>query len=551
MSEPHDWLVEIDGDAPVVVYAPHGGRRAADAGRGANVNDLHTDELSLEIARRLGASAIINRGLDRNEHDLNRISTLRSTRSDVLSRLDRVIDVATRGGQRTALVLLVHGWNISSAWCDIGVGLTESAGELRGRNPTVSRAVLDRVCLPLIDRLRAAGLEGSIGHRYAASGKENVTQIFSGRHAEDDDEIIARLSQRAAAGALDGIQIELGIPLRWPGPRRDRLIEVLCAVLEDEIRERENAEGASATCPRTEWDLPPRQLDRPADRPEPGYAVQAVLADGSGLFLGAEPGGARSLAARVCIARPDGRMALFVAEGPWNGDPGSYAVAGLRFEASENRRGDREFAMRLEYDGPMVLYPTHDAFLDLERGLAGADIQDASLRLEFTPHSGGFGRLTGSVSFGPGQMEVAATAVCNRGGRLDPAADSRLRVHITEGPRAPEVLADAGVERDPKLLLRDGRLVLPAGSSEAGSDEAGSDSQARDSPDKSGRGEIHATVRARVPVFRILPDGTAIRVTFGVAEFEGTSEDSAGGVGLFEEVSIIRPRGRQGSPGKG
>ena len=239
-------------------------------------------------------------------------------------------------------------------------------------------------------------------------------------------------------------------------------------------------------------------------------------------------------------------MALFVAEGPWNGDPGSYAVAGLRFEASENRRGEREFAMRLEYDGPMVLYPTHDAFLDLERGLAGADIQDASLRLAFTPQGGGFGRLTGSVSLGTSRLEVAATAVCNRGGRLDPATGSRLRVHITEGPRAPRVLADAGVERDPKLLLRDGRLVLPAASG-----EAGSDSQAGDSHDESGRGGIQATVRARVPVFRILPDGTAIRVTFGVAEFEAAGEDTEGGVGLFEEVSIIRPRGRQGSPGKG
>ncbi len=205
--------------------------------------------------------------------------------------------------------------------------------------------------------------------------------------------------------------------------------------------------------------------------------------------------------------------------------------------------------MLLDYDGPMVLYPTHDAFLDLERGLAGADVQDASLRLAFTPQGGGFGRLTGSVSLGTSRVEVATTAVCNRGGRLDPATGSRLRVHITEGPRAPEVLADAGVERDPKLLLRDGRLVLPSGSGEHG----GHDRIENSGEGGAGgpRGAIHATVRARVPVFRILPDGTAIRVTFGVAEFEGTGEDSAGGVGLFEEVSIIRPRGRQGSPGKG
>lgn len=521
-----DWLAEVHGEAPLVVYAPHGGRRDAVAGRGASVNDLHTDAMALGIARRLGAGAVVNRGLDRNLCDLNRIATLKREQASVLARLRSAIDVATQGGRRPALVLLLHGWNTSAPWCDVGVGLTESCGELRGRNPTVSRHAYDRVCTGLVVRLRAAGLEASIGHRYAASGRDNVTQLFSGRHAADDDRAVAGLSSMAAAGMIDGVQLELGIPLRWPGAHRDTFLDVLCDVLAAESRDRRA--GACPVSARAEWSLPPRRIDRAGDRPEHGYALQAALSDGSGLFFGAEPTGARSMAARVCLARPGGAMSLFVAEGPWGGALGRYHVAGLRFDAAASAGADAgtAFDASMVYRGPVVRYATHDAFLDLERGLAAADIEEAVLDLRYVHHDTVFGTLHGRIRIGQERIEIAATAVSSRGSRLEPAAGSRLRVHITDRPHGPRALAASSADAEARSveLSQDGARIVCS----------------REAADLDGR------VVARVPVYRTLPDGSALRVTFGVAEFEtirsggGARGMGPASYGLFEEVVVLR-----------
>lgn len=522
------WLTELDGDAPLVIYAPHGGRRSPDAERGASVNDLHTDSMALEIARRLAASAIVNRGLDRNVSDLNRISTLKTDVRGVLERLESAVALATHDGCRQAIVLLVHGWNISAPWCDVGVGLTESGGELRGRHPTVSRSAYENFCLPLIERLHAAGLGASTGHRYAASGGENVTQLFSGRHAGDDEPVVARLSRLAASGMIDGVQLELGIPLRWPGRYRDTFMETLCRLLDEEMRAR--AATAHEINTRNEWALPPRHIDRPTERSEHGYAVQAALADGSGLFLGAEPSGARSMAARLCLARPDGSMLLFVAEGPWAGDAGRYEVAGLRFAAAAAGAAPG-FDADISYRGPVVRYATHRAFLDLERGLAGAEVQDVEVDLRYEHRGEGFGSLAGALRLGGELLEIDSTAVCSRGSRLDPAPRSRLRVYITEEPHGPAAFVAAPVGAEPAAigLSDDGRRIAWNSAGDGSSGECA---------------VLDGRVVARVPVYRTLPDGSAIRVTFGVAVFDvldvidGNASPSRG---LFEQVEILGP----------
>src|SRR5438445_3874232 len=73
-----DWLETLDGDAPILLIAPHGGRAgaAARATLHPKVNDLETAEITRELARRLGAPALINVGMDRNELDCNRLSQL-------------------------------------------------------------------------------------------------------------------------------------------------------------------------------------------------------------------------------------------------------------------------------------------------------------------------------------------------------------------------------------------------------------------------------------------------------------------------------------------
>ena len=116
-----------------------------------------------------------------------------------------------------------------------------------------------------------------------------------------------------------------------------------------------------------------------------------------------------ALAARLCLARPDGTMLLFVAEGPWNGSLGEYAVAGFKLAASTPKVGART-TMSVSYEGPMVRYPTHDAFLDLEKGLAGS-----------AKHS-----------------DSSPSSASKRHGALSPESKNRrARERATEAPREP------------------------------------------------------------------------------------------------------------------
>ena len=75
-DNPEAWLEQVAGSGPVIVVAPHGGRRQREVRPDDSVNDLHTAGIAREFARRLGAPALINHGLDRNDTDLNRISEL-------------------------------------------------------------------------------------------------------------------------------------------------------------------------------------------------------------------------------------------------------------------------------------------------------------------------------------------------------------------------------------------------------------------------------------------------------------------------------------------
>ena len=67
-------LTVVPGDGPLVLVAPHGGRRDAErrpwAGGHLRMNDLHTASLTAELAALLGAGALINEKYDRNEVDL-------------------------------------------------------------------------------------------------------------------------------------------------------------------------------------------------------------------------------------------------------------------------------------------------------------------------------------------------------------------------------------------------------------------------------------------------------------------------------------------------
>src|SRR6266446_2373391 len=93
-----EWLELVEGDSSVLLIAPHAGR-AGEASRARlhpKVNDLHTREITLDLARRLNATALINHGMDRNRLDCNRLEQLVAASPEfldlILERTQRIID---------------------------------------------------------------------------------------------------------------------------------------------------------------------------------------------------------------------------------------------------------------------------------------------------------------------------------------------------------------------------------------------------------------------------------------------------------------------------
>jgi hypothetical protein len=424
VAELPGWLRYRIGNRPIVLVAPHGGERARAIRRGDGMNDLYTAELTHELARRLDAYAVVNEGLDRNDIDLNRISAVVERAPELLPVLRDAVTRAGVGASATPLVLFVHGWNISSLACDIGIGLREAAGSLYGSHTTVSPATLHAFVEPLRDALAERGLQGFLGHRYPASARDNATQLFSGRHLGHEHADVDHFARLALDGRADAVQLELSIPLRWPGDYRARCLAAAEAAVGTYLAA--SPKSRFSTTSHRKW--APRQpaaRSLAAGKEEApavprGESVQAVLADGSGLFMGVESVGADALAARVCIARPDGRMALFVCEAPWTGSPGRFCAGGLDWRP---RRCVR-------YAGPAVLYDTHDAFVDLEGGLRSAELVDVELEVPLVSDCENSDIASGYVQIGEDTLEISPLLLQGGGGRFAGEQGVRARLML-------------------------------------------------------------------------------------------------------------------------
>src|SRR5260370_38959545 len=125
------WLETRDGDARLLLIAPHGGRagRAAHATLHPKVNDPEPAAITRELARRLDAAALVNTGMDRNELDCNRLSQVLAHAPWILEIIaERRGRIIARHGHAT--VLLIHGWNIIEPRIDFGLGLRQVNGKL-------------------------------------------------------------------------------------------------------------------------------------------------------------------------------------------------------------------------------------------------------------------------------------------------------------------------------------------------------------------------------------------------------------------------------------
>jgi len=414
----------VRGSTPLLLVAPHGGRRDPDrrpwTSGGLKTNDIHTADLTRRLAARSDASALINDHLDRNDVDLNRISAAHRDAPAFLEALATLLaDMLARHGQAT--VLTIHGWNAIAPALDLGLGCKPGdEGDGPKRRPAVSDTYL-RTALPtLIDTIAKAGISVTPGLRYPARGRENLLQLFTGRHIDDERPLVRTLA--ALGERSDAIQLELAVPLRWPGAWRTRFESAFAASLHALL----DPQAQSAMPSPLLTNTPP--VARVAPR-----TLDFVSEDLSGMLSLDTQGG------RLLLFEPSGRLVMFTRE-RLPSDP-TNQVAGFRLCAGADGRLDARFG------GPMCAFPNTEPFLDLEDGLARADVVDVKVALTFEPDHAGdtpcpFGRLRGQVTIDGHAHVVDASA--SVGGETWARAGLRLRIdHETALLASPGSTSDA------------------------------------------------------------------------------------------------------------
>lgn len=423
MSPP---LVVVRGSSPIVLVAPHAGRRDATrrpwGSAPLKMNDLHTGPLALDLARRLDASAIVNDGGDRNDVDLGRITAAHDHAPHFLEALARALDEAVARHGR-AVVLTIHGWNVVQPAVDLGFGVVpDDEPFCVGAAAAVSPSFAATTLRTLMAALDARGIAATPGLRYPARARENLLQLFTPRHQSDPRPLVRRLAARAAE--VDALQLELALPLRIPGRWRDAFVEACSAALLDD-----------ATHPEPPW------------RPAPDQARRVALefvGDGlSGLAAIDE------LGARLLLFPGDGSLVTFTGERV--GAHGPTRLAGLDLRATDG-------ALELAYDGPMLRFPDTTPFVDLEHGLAGANLLDASVHVRFTAsHEAPDGRCPfGSVE---GRAALGGHAHEVRGHGVRARREPRLGAHPRAALRSDDGSALLVDGYDSGFACRNGRHV--------------------------------------------------------------------------------------------
>jgi hypothetical protein len=404
------WLQVVEGRAPILLIAPHGGQagQAAHARLHPRINDLHTAEITRELARRLDAHALINIAMDRNALDCNRVEEIARKAPWMLARLaERVTQMADCHGR--VLILVIHGWNVVQARIDFGLGARLLSGRLQpvsAGHVTASESFINGPLAHLCARLNANGILPTFGLRYPAAGRQNLLQIFTSRFGQSRLEPLRALARLSSGGAIDALQLELSVALRWPGALRETTIGLL-------------SETFAASPPRRAAKVP-MIITRPrndATRAKPRPRLVAPFRFGVEFF---DPSSAIGVmasmdlygggGARVIMLLPDGRVALCTAEGKLELRRNRISRGPLRLCADGRQ-------VSVEFSGPVLVVPDASAYLRMERALATGGVDQASLNctLEVRDSTGqicfdpqfftigrrraGFGAATGALTF--------------------------------------------------------------------------------------------------------------------------------------------------------
>lgn len=517
---PH-WIEYRRGGAPLLLIAPHGGRRprldVASLKPNLKSNDVHTGELTAILAQRLDATAIINHGMDRNSLDLNRVSQVRRDAPWFIELLAQEL-ARLLESHSLVTVVFVHGWNTGRAKCDVGVGA-------RGvpYAPVVepgARLTMDRSRLAAFVESLALGqtAEVTVGERYPASHPNNLVQLF---RARDDSSLDAeaQISAYAETGQAHAMQLELGVPLRWPGPWRDAFLDRLTGSLR-ELVDRQAGENPA----------PVPQLERSQANVVPLGLQGYDPARGLGLSAHVGAMGEVSMA-RLLLFLGGQRVALFTGEAPHRSEVTPLHVT---------RDADR---IEVRFHGPMLLLEDAALYVDLENAMASSRLVSATVSATFdgVQASGQwrgmqYGQLRSSVTIEGSTRVLIAPAVSgivplrqagsfvrtSLVGALDDGVHWTAR-GLASGEVVAEHVGPAGVAMlsDTKLeVVADDRLAAPRRFDWSGP----------------GMETLRATPLTHMPIVRGLGKAGYLRVTFGIARVEWGGRN---GHALYEHCEPI------------
>ena len=383
------WLEILEGDAPILLIAPHGGRAGAATRALLNpkVNDLHTAAITRELSTILHAASLINFEMDRNHLDLNRLSQVSASApwflEMILARLARIV---ARHGHAT--ILVIHGWNVIQARVDLGIGVRRHGDQLRppgAARVSASDAFIHGPLGDLTARLAAHGILASFGLRYPAGGAQNLLQAFTDRHLESPVRALRELSAMAERGAIDAVQLELSVAVRMPGELRRRCIAAIGEVFASQSRLEPRAR--KLTVIRTAAPKAPAPAKSAATAPVMPTRVGIELFDPRAK-IGAMASfdlGAGGVGARIMMLLAGGRVALFTGEGKPRRDGNRISLGPL---ALESAGGD----MILSFRGHAVVVPDASNYLSIERALASGRLDEAmEVEIRVRPSAGNRG----------------------------------------------------------------------------------------------------------------------------------------------------------------
>ncbi|MDO8434206.1 MAG: hypothetical protein Q7S58_17540 [Candidatus Binatus sp.] len=389
------WLEAIDSDSPILLIAPHGGRAEPRTRSMLNpkVNDLHTADITRDLAARLGASALINSAMDRNRLDCNRIAQIVERAPWLLELIaDRIGAIVTRHGR--AVVLLVHGWNIIEPRVDFGLGLRTIAGELRPAGAACVSASDDFINGPLThlaESLVQHGIKPTYGMRYPGGGLQNLLQAFTARHRESQVASLRAISDIAATGAIEAAQLELSVALRMPGELRARCEDALAATFSLASNGTSVATSRKAiVVNRAPREAIPKRDAAPSAGPA-STRVGIEFYDPSARIgaMASFDVGQGGIGARIMVLFDRNRVGLFTAEGR----PARSETDVRHGPLSLTRDGN---SILLAFRGPAVIVPDATAYLSIERALASGRLDgsmEVGVRLDLPDGEFDFARI--------------------------------------------------------------------------------------------------------------------------------------------------------------